>query len=119
MAHFTFKAYVISVLDARRICVRVDKEDIDAVSKQLTTYNGKTTIVDTIVVNVKDARFTVSIDWKELTDLIGVHIRINAKLRRYSYWRTREVVTLDNSDRIIETKCTGVSFLARAISNIT
>jgi hypothetical protein len=114
-----FTGYVLSILDEKRICMRIDKDYVNMISGIVSQTYDKTMIHDTIVINVKDCHINLSIDWKELTDLIGMHLRVNATPRRYSYWRTKEVFDEDNHSRITSFKYKGVSFYAQNIKNIT
>lgn len=116
---FTFQGRVLSVIDSNRICVRLDSDHIDSISVILSTANDKTVVKDTIIVNTKDCRFSISnIEWNELSDLIGVHIKINATYRRYNYWRTKEVCDQDNNNHRITVKYKGITILAKKVSNI-
>lgn len=114
---FTFSAYVLSVIDERRICVRVDKEYLELVSNRLTSVYDKTVFRDTIFINVSDCEFDIDLDWKELTDLIGVQIKVNVALRRYSYYKTKTTYDDNNDIRQTLVQCKGVSFLAKKITN--
>lgn len=114
-----FTAYVLSVVDAKRICVRIDQEYIDAVSTVLSSFNDKTVIKSTVIVNVNDCVFNINnIEWSELSHLIGVHLKLNVTFRRYNYWRTREVLDDNNIGRVTAIKYKGVSIIAKQISNV-
>ncbi len=116
---FVFTGYIISVIDDRRICVRVDPADVERVSTTISNYADKTTIKDTVVVNVREARFLIkNIEWSELNDLIGVHIKFGVQLRRYSYWRTRELFDDDNDSHVTTVKYKGISVIANHLTNI-
>ncbi len=115
---FTFNAYVLSVIDPKRICVRVEKEHLEVVTKRLTAANDKTTFKDTIVVGVNDCGFNIDFDWKELIDLVGVQISINAITRRYSYYKTSTAYDEDNNIRKWHVHCKGVSVVAKTITNM-
>lgn len=117
--HFTFRAYVLSVIDPKRICVRVDKEYIESVSNVLSAANDKTTVKDTIIVNVSDCRFAITnITWTDLSDLVGVNVEINATSRKYNFWKVKERTDSDNESRWTEVNYKGVSIHAKKISNI-
>ncbi len=117
---FNFKGYVLSVIDSKRICIRVDSEDIESVSTRLSLDNNyKTTIKDTVVVNVKDCVFSISIGWNELIDLIGIHVQINATLRRYNYTKTKVIYDDQNNPTTTMVQCKGISISAKKITNIT
>lgn len=117
---FSFNARVLSVVDPKRICVRIDNNDLEKISAILSNVENKTIIKSTITLNISDCRFTIrNIEWKELTDLIGVHINVNATYRQYNFWRTRESGLDDNNESIRHTvRYKGITFLAKKISNI-
>jgi hypothetical protein len=117
-APFTFTGYVLGILDEKRICVRVDEECLELISSRLTSYNNKTTVEDTVVVNVSDANFVIHIKWNSLTDFIGVHVKINAALRRYSFWKTKDMHDESNvnNTRTVSVQRKGVSIIAKQIS---
>ncbi len=115
----SFTANVLSVIDNKRICVRLDKQYVKMISSIVSASHERTVVRDTITVNVSDCRIALSIDWSDLVDLIGLHIKVNAIPRRYSYWRTKEVLDDDNNSRITSIKYKGISFYAQNIKNIT
>lgn len=115
---FTFTGYIISVIDEKRICVRVDHEHIEPVSAIISRFNERTTIKDTLVVNIKDARFVIAIEWNELADLVGTHAKIIATPRRYSYWKSREILMGDNERHLTTVKYKGVSIIANRVSSV-
>lgn len=119
MSHrFTFNAYVLSVIDPRRICVRVDAEHVEAVTAKLTSAYDKTTFRDTILLGVADCQFDINIGWQELSDLIGVHIKVNAATRKYSYYKTKTTYDEHNNDaRKTIIQCRGVAVSAKKITN--
>lgn len=114
----TFNAYVLSVVDSRRICVRIDKEDIENISTRLSALCDKTTIKDTALVNVKDCIIAISIPWNELTDLIGTHISINCAFRKYNYYKKKVIYDDNNDSRTTLVQCRGIQILAKKISNV-
>lgn len=115
---FTFSGRIVSIIDERRLCVRVDKEHVEKISTMISSYSDKTIIKDTLIVNVKESRFAIGIDWQELKDLVGVHVKISATLRRYSYWRNRESFDDENDRHLTTIKYKGVSVIAGRISTI-
>lgn len=117
MSGFTFNAYVLSIIDSKRICVRVDKDDLNKVTGIYRNYSSSLIIKDTIIVNVSECRFSIDIEWAELTDLIGIHISVNAVPRKYNYWKTKEIYNGDEP-RQIYVQCKGASIIAKKISNI-
>lgn len=118
---FTFTGYVLSVIDHKRICIRVDKDCIDAVSHRISNASDRTTICDTIVVSVIGSRFVIDHKWSELVDLIGMHLRISATMSRYSYHK--QITVYDNlagpsgEGRQTIVHCKGISTRARIITN--
>lgn len=118
--YFTFNARVLSVIDSKRVCVRIDSDDLDKISTLMSNVENKTTVKSTLTLNISDCRFTIkNIEWKELTDLIGVHINVNATYRQYNFWRTKEAGIDDNNETIRHTvRYKGITFLAKKISNI-
>jgi hypothetical protein len=114
---FKFKAYVISVLDERRICVRISQSDLDNVTNRLIHYSDKTTVKDTVTVNITESRFSIDIDWNELVDLIGVQVEITAILRKYNFSKTKANYDDHNECRYSIIQCKGVSFIAKKITN--
>ena len=109
------------MIDANRICVRVDKEYVDKISTIMSSMNDKTVVKDTIILNIRDCRFAISsIEWKEVSDLIGVHIKINATYRRYDFWKTRDNISENSNESVrVTVKYRGVTILAKKIENIT
>jgi hypothetical protein len=115
----SFTGYITSVIDHRRVCVRVDQEHVEKISTIISNYSDRTTVKDTLVVNLSDARFAIGHDWEELTNLVGIHVKINASLRRYSYWRNREqVFNEDNERHVINVKYKGVSIIASRVISV-
>ncbi len=118
LSPITFTGYVLSIIDEKRICMRVDKVHIERITNLMSYFYEKTTVNDTVVVNVSNARFNISIDWESLHDLKGVHVSITASPRRYSYWKTQEMYDADNNRQINTVKYKGVSIQASRVSNI-
>lgn len=117
--YFTFNARVLSVIDPKRVCVRIDSEDLDKISNLISNVENKTTVKSTLTLNISDCRFTIkSIEWKELTDLIGVHINVNATYRQYNFWRTKEGLDESNESIRHTVRYKGITFLAKKITNI-
>lgn len=115
----TFYGYVLSVVDPKRICVRIDNEYIDMVSSVMSSMNDKTVVKSTLIVGVSDCKFNITnIEWSELSHLVGVHIKINAVCRKYNYWKTRNIFDENNNGRIITVKYKGISIVAKQIANI-
>lgn len=114
---FVFKGYIVSIIDKKRICVRIDPDDVDSVSAKLSKFYDKTVVKDTITVNVLDAKIAISIDWNEIQDLIGIHIKITATSRKYNYWKTVEINDDNNDRRYVNRQCKGVSIIAKKITN--
>ena len=114
---FKFNAYVISVIDQKRICVRIDKDDIEKVCHRLTSANDRTTFKDTIVVAVNECNFDIDFKWNELVDLIGVHIVLTASTRRYCFYKTRTTYDEENNVRKSHIQCKGVAVSAKKITN--
>ena len=115
--HFKFNAYVLSVIDERRICVRIDKNDIETVCSKLSSANDRTTFRDTINVAINDCNIDIDFDWKELTDLIGVHVVINATTRKYCFYKTRTTYDEFNNVRKSHIQCKGTAVTAKKITN--
>ena len=114
---FNFKAYILSVIDERRLCVRIDKEYLEVVSAKLTTAHDRTTFKDTIAITLNDCDFDIDFTWKELIDLVGIHIKIHASTRRYSYYKTKTTYDENNDVRKSLVQCKGVAISAKKISN--
>ncbi len=115
---FVFTGYILSIIDDRRICVRIDQPYIEKITNIMSYFYDKTTVKDTVVINVSNARFDVNIDWNELHDLKGVNVRITAKPKRYSYWKAQETYDDNNDCHITTVKYKGVTLNAERISNI-
>lgn len=114
-----FSGNIISVIDQRRICIRLDKECVERISMIISAVNDKTTYKDTIIVNVNECRFNIkNIDWNELHNLIGVHVSIVAQPRPYSFWRTKDIIDDNEMNRKINVKYRGVSIIAKQLTNI-
>lgn len=113
---FTFNAYVLSVIDAKRICVRIDPNYLEIVSNRLTNANDKTIFKDTVIVNVNDAVFNIDFNWNELTDLVGVNIKINAATRKYNFYKSKTLYDENNEVRKSFMQCKGVLLTAKTIS---
>jgi hypothetical protein len=114
----TFTAYVISIIDAKRICVRVDDEHVERISSLMSYYNDKTTVKDTIVINTGNAHFVINMKWDELSDLKGTNVKVVATLRRYSYWKNKEMLNERNERYVTSVKYRGVSIIASRVSSI-
>lgn len=110
--------YVLSVLDSKRICLRLDKEHIDRITAILSQMYDKTSVRDTITINVSNSRYDIAHDWAELQDLVGLHVNVTAHLRRYSYWKAREIIDDYNDSHTTITQYKGVSINAIKVSNI-
>lgn len=115
----TFNAYVLSVIDAKRICVRIDKDDAEKVSTRISSLCDKTTVKDTVLVNVSDCIMAISIPWKELVDLVGTHVSINCAFRKYSYYKKKVIYDENNDSRTTLVQCRGIQILGKKLSNIT
>jgi hypothetical protein len=114
----TFTAYVISVIDEKRLCVRIDDSHVERISSLMSYYNDKTTIKDTMVVNTSNAQFDIKIKWDELPDLIGTNVKVTATLRRYSYWKNKEMINDRNERYVTSVKYRGVSIIASRLSSV-
>jgi len=110
-------AHVLSVIDEKRICVRLDKQFVETISSIVSKAYDHTVVKDTIVVNISNCHIDLSIDWAELSDLIGMHLNINMVPRNYQYWRTKSAIS-NGINNITNTKFRGVTFNARRITNI-
>ena len=116
---FTFNAHVLSIIDSRRLCVRISKEHIEKISSILSVASDRNVIKDTVVVNVSDSTFAITqIEWSDLSDLIGVEIKITAFARKYNYWRTKETTDGEDGRRFVNLKYKGASIIAQRISNV-
>lgn len=113
-----FSGYVLSIIDAKRLCVRVDEEYLDLISSKFSYLCDKTLFKDTINLNVSHAKFRISHKWEELSDLVGVHIKVSATMRRYNYYRKRELFDHNNESKIILVQCKGICTSAQTIKNI-
>lgn len=114
----SISAHVLSVLDRKRICVRLDKSHVECISNIITNAYEQTVVKDTIIINVSACRIDLSFSWSELSDLIGVHIRADVAPRRYSYWRTNQITDSEGIQHVTTSKRRGVTFHARSIRNI-
>ncbi len=115
----SFTGYVLSIIDEKRICVRVDPEYVDAISTYLSSFNDKTVIKTTVIINIRECDFNVTqIDWNNLNNLVGVQIKITALFRQYQYWKNKEIIDRNNNSRITSVKYKGVSIIAKKISNV-
>jgi hypothetical protein len=114
----TFTAYVISIIDANRICVRVDDDHVERISSLMSYYNDKTTVKDTIGINTGNAHFVINMKWDELSDLKGTNVKVVATLRRYSYWKNKEMLNERNERYVTSVKYRGVSIIASRVSSI-
>lgn len=113
---FTFRAHVLSALDEKRVCVRVDKEDVDAVLARLNSCDGTIAYKDTIVLNVANCAWNVNlVDWSVPSDLVGVEVTVRANARRYNFWRATEFFDDDNRSHTRTIKYKGVSVIAKEI----
>lgn len=117
-AAIKFSGYVLSVLDKKRICVRLDKEHIDRVTQCLSNLYDRTSTKDTIIVNVTKTQYNIARDWAELDDLVGLHVDVTVHLRKYSYWKAKETIDEYNNSHTTTTQYKGVAINAIKISNI-
>lgn len=114
-----FSGYVLSAMDSKRICVRLDVEHVDRITSILSQMYDRTSVKDTVTINVSNSRYNISHDWSELSDLVGLHIDITAHLRKFSYWKAKELIDDYNDSHTTITQYKGVSINAVKVSNIT
>ncbi len=118
---FSFNAHIISIIDPKRICVRIDNEDLDKVSSILSTIEKRTVVKHTLTINVSNCRFTINqLDWDQLSDLIGVNVIVNATYRNYDFWRVKETNYDDTNQTMKQIiKYKGTTIVAKKITNVT
>lgn len=87
-----FSGYVLSMIDSKRICVRVDRDHVERVSSVMSRLHQQTGVRDTLTVNVSNAGFHIDYVWAEISDLIGTHVRIQANLRQFSFRNEKGVL---------------------------
>lgn len=119
MKTVSFDAYVLSVAGDHKLCVRVVSEDIPVISSVYWAYQQMDDKRDVVYINVKRAKFNISIPWDDLDSLVGMHIRVSSDIVRYAFWKTNEV--LDDNGGFINMKirCKGFTFMVKQIKNIT
>ncbi len=115
---FTFNAYVVSVIDKKRLCVRIDKDCVSSVCNRLSNAADRTTFKDTIIINLlTKCEFKIDFEWQELDDLVGCHLHVSAFIRKYNFWRPRESFDpLRNLYTSVKQK--GVSVVATAVASV-
>lgn len=120
MRNFTVHGYIINV-DGNRVTIRVDDVDVDSIAF-ITTFHKKTpTIGNFITVNVRTATYDIkNLDWKELVDLKGVHVKIECSTRISQFHKKTNVPKgIDRSNYIPDVSIVKmVSFVAKTIKNI-
>lgn len=112
---FTFSGYVVSVIDSKRICLRVDREDSELVNKRVgnNTYGN-----DTYSVNIGRCEFKIDIPWENPSDLVGTHVKVTARPKSYSFMKEKEVVTALDRVIIKRFSCSGISIIATHLKNL-
>ncbi len=115
----TISAYVIAVMGEHKIIVRVDEKYAQLISDLFSKIYQKNTFKDTIVLNVKNARFSISVPWTNLDSLIGMHVKVTTNVDKYFFWSTKEYPQEDGSTRSITEQRKGVSFRVKNIKNMT
>lgn len=115
----TISAYVIAMMGEHKIIVRVDEKYAQLISDLFSKIYQKNTFKDTIVLNVKNARFSISVPWTNLDSLIGMHVKVTTNVDKYFFWSTKEYPQEDGSTRSITEQRKGVSFRVKNIKNMT
>ncbi len=118
MGIIALTGYVISVIDEKRICVRVDEEFIQKVCRIETEAKHKNTYRDVLTINVKNAKYNISIPWDNLNSLIGMHIKTTLNYREYSFYTTHDVLRDDGITEQIKKHIIGVTYTANHIKNV-
>lgn len=122
MRNFTVHGYIINV-DGNRITIRVDDADIDNIAF-ITTFHKKTpTIGNFITVNARTATYDIkNLDWKELVDLKGVHVKIDCTTRVSQFHKKTNIpkgIERSNNNYIPDVSTVKmVSFVAKTIKNV-
>lgn len=121
MRNFTVHGYLIGV-DKNRLTIRVDDDDIERIAFIKTLHKKTNQLGNFITVNVKSAKYNITeLDWKELTDLIGVHLQINCTTIISDFKKKLTVPnTIDSKSTYIpdHMHISIISFSAKTIKNI-
>jgi hypothetical protein len=79
MRKFNVTGYLIGV-DKNRLTIRVDDDDIERIAFIKTFHKKSNQLGNFITVNARSAKYNITnLDWKEITDLIGVRLQINCE----------------------------------------
>jgi hypothetical protein len=120
MRNFTICGYIINV-DGNRLTIRVDNEYIETVAFVATLHKKVSTAGNFITVNIRSAKFDIkNLDWKELIDLKGVHIKLECTTRVSQFVKRISVPdSLKTDEYISNTSVVNmVSFVAKTVKNI-
>ncbi len=118
MTGIALTGFVISVVDENRICMRVEDDCIDAVNEIERSVKRNAHYRDVIIINIKKAKFDISVPWSDLQSLIGMHIRANLYYRTYNFPTSKTVIRDDgvSIERHFFNK--GIAYRAFMIKNI-
>lgn len=120
MRDFIVNGYIIGV-DGNRITLRVDDQDIDRIAFIATLHKKTSTLGNFITVNARNATYEIkNLDWNELIDLKGVHVRIACTTRISRFAKKTIIPKSVKTDKYTpETIMVHlVSFVAKTIQNV-
>lgn len=121
MRAFNVNGYLIGV-DKNRLTIRVDDDDIEKIAFIKTLHKKSNQLGNFITVNARSAKYNIiNLDWKEITDLIGVHLKINCTIVISDFKKKLTVPnTIDSKSTYIpdHMHISIVSFSAKTITNI-
>ena len=114
-----FKGIITSVLDDRRIVVKVDDDDIANVTARLTIRTKISKIYDYITLNIKSAKFNIkNLDWESPKDLIGVQMHWTCNTRPYDFTKKIKYTDDFGNEKKGYSRFTGITIYATQVHNI-
>ncbi len=111
----SFSARVISVLSEHKICVKVNTNDVQKISDIYSNVFKKTSVRDTITLNMRTAVINVSIQWSNLEDLVGLDVDIVASYYPFYFNTKKEIIDEYGDVRSYVYKNTGITFRVRRL----
>lgn len=120
MKNFAVRGYIISV-DGNRMTLRVDAADIELIGYIATINKRVTTAGNFITINIRTATFEIkNLDWSELSDLKGVHIRADCQVNISEFRKKITIPAGYKSSGSAWDVSTSriVSFMAKTIKNV-
>ncbi len=120
ITRFVVVGYLISV-DQQRLVLKVDPEYVDRIAMIKTMYKKSDNLGNFITINAKSASYDITnLDWKDPSDLIGVHLCIKCNTRTYNMMKDIPRSTDSREGSVHRAGVVSVqltSFMAQTITN--